>query len=94
MKTTRLIAVRYLPATNTKGSRLKVFICGSEPQTFGYHSFDGGAASATEEAAKAAFAKAYPKAKCPQIIPCANPYADTMPNGGGDCFYAMQSLEA
>jgi len=93
--TTRLIAVKYLPATSTKGSRLKVFICGSEPQTFGYHSFPGGSSCASQEAAEAALPVAYPQAKCATFVAVANPQASSAkPQGDGMRYFVARYLEA
>lgn len=48
-----IIRIRYLPATNYKGSRLKVEAVGFPAKTWGYHSCeDSGESSPDIEAAK------------------------------------------
>jgi len=58
MKATRLIAVRFLPTTATKGTRLKVSMVGHGSRVYGYHSFSG-CTRAEVEAAQLYFETVY-----------------------------------
>jgi len=88
MKATRLIAVRFLATTHTKGSRLKVMEAGHAPRVYGYHSFNGGASCASEEAAKDYFHACHPDAVNVTVTPVSNPMAQTF-GGGKESFFVF-----
>lgn len=69
---TRAIAVRFLPTTNTKGSRLKASMVGCKARTYGFHSFDG-CTVAEEQAARDYFARQYNAATIRSFVKVANP---------------------
>ena len=69
----RLICVRYLPTTNTKGSRLKVTMAGFKAKTYGFHTVGNGSERPELAAAREYYLSLWAEAGACRFSTLANP---------------------